>query len=148
MHVVDVIRGCFSVPVSRGAWRWLFVVSRGFRGGVCGRMRWVDDRSDGDAPVLGAGSVLAGLEPFGWDSRGAVRYEVALEMFAQQAAVCSGRIAIEEAKTVPDPAVVARFRRVRSELAEARRGLDSTDVVAVGRVLDTARVRLAELRGL
>jgi hypothetical protein len=84
-------------------------------------------------------SVLAGLRPFGWDTRESVRYEVALEMLGQLVAACTDRMTREQAKVSPDRAVVEECDRLQGRYLEQQRRLRSADHDAVAEVLANVR---------
>jgi hypothetical protein len=94
----------------------------------------VSDRN-ADKPVLGQ------MEGFTWSTEESVAYEAALDAINVAVGAYTASIAAEEAKPVPDPAVIAAARSGRAECARWRERLDPADHAAVA---DTRR-RFTEL---
>ena len=86
-------------------------------------------------------SILSQLQPFTWSSEDSVAYEAALEAINGAVGAYSAVIAAEEAKPVPDPAVISAARDARAGCARRRDQLDPADRVAVA----DARSHFSEL---
>jgi hypothetical protein len=103
-------------------------------------------RPAGEEAHLPENSVLRGLPEFEWSASDAVRYEVALEMLGVLMAACTDRLTREQSKPSPDPAVIAAWRRRRTEYVEQQADLRSDDAAAIDAVLSNVEVHHALIR--
>ena len=80
-------------------------------------------------------SVLAGLQPFPWDSQQSVRYEVAVEAITQ--AVAAYTALIHQATAQGEPTEAARLTDLRTACSLAREQLRAADRTAVDQAVRT-----------
>lgn len=79
-------------------------------------------------------SVLARVQPGGYDSSATTEYEVCRELLGQVVAFYSGELADQERSTSPDSARIAELRESRAHYARLMRDLDVKDRDQVARV--------------
>jgi hypothetical protein len=84
-------------------------------------------------------SVLRGLPEFEWSSSESVRYEVAVDILSQLVAACSARIAREQVKSRPDPAVIAECERLQIGFTQQRTRLRPTELEDIEAILSNAK---------
>jgi hypothetical protein len=89
-------------------------------------------------------SVLAGLQPFEWNSQQAVRYEVAVEAITQ--AVAAYTALIHQATDGGELAEAARLAEQRTACSQAREQLRAADPDAVDQAVRTYRQLAERLR--
>ncbi|MGH3673146.1 MAG: hypothetical protein ACRDSH_21390 [Pseudonocardiaceae bacterium] len=80
-------------------------------------------------------ALVRNLPSFRWDSREAVRYEVAIEALNRALGACTARIDAEQAAPHPDEGLLQRLREQMITCAALRGELDPRDHAAVDRVI-------------
>ncbi|MFE5595296.1 hypothetical protein [Streptomyces sp. NPDC056549] len=86
-------------------------------------------------------SITHALEPHDWSNEETAAYEAAIEAVNGAIGAYSARIAAEEARPHPNPAVIKEARAAQARLAREREGLRSSDRKQIA----AARQRYAQL---
>ncbi|MFI6209155.1 hypothetical protein ACIBAI_22575 [Streptomyces sp. NPDC051041] len=86
-------------------------------------------------------SITDQLDTHEWSNEKTAAYEAAIEAINGAVGAYSAVIAAEEAKTEPDPVVIANARAEQGRLAREREGLRSSDAEQIA----AARTRYAQM---
>ncbi|WP_331720473.1 hypothetical protein OG851_42650 (plasmid) [Streptomyces sp. NBC_00161] len=91
---------------------------------------------------------ITSLDPYEWDSEGAVAYEAAVEAINGVVGAYSALIAQEREQAEPDTAQISEWRQRQAECQQVRMGIDPGDRGRVRAVRDEYGTRLRSLREL